>query len=66
LTTSDLSGNSPFAKPPPQWGQQPLGGTGMGGHGLSRSHSQQFMPQNPLGERRFLPSHLRVCPGWSC
>jgi hypothetical protein len=59
LTTYDLAGNSPFSKPPPQWGQQ------LGGQGLTRSHSQQFMPQgmgNPLGERRYLPSHLRVLP----
>ena len=69
MTTFDLSGNSPFSKqgppPPLQWGQQGLGGAALGGHGLTRSHSQQFMPQtmgNPLGERRYLPSHLRVCP----
>ena len=69
LTTFDLSGSSPFvAKQGLQWG----GGAGqLGGHGLTRSHSQQFMPQplggggaagggNPLvGERRYLPSHLR-------
>ena len=67
LTTFDLSGNSPFSKqgppPPLHWGQQGLGGANLGGHGLTRSHSQQFMPQalgNPLGERRYLPSHLRV------
>jgi hypothetical protein len=64
LTTFDLSGNSPFSKQPPplQWGGQ-LGGQPLGGHGLTRSHSQQFMPQpigNPLGERRYIPSHLRV------
>jgi hypothetical protein len=61
LTTYDLGGNSPYGQP--QWGQQQLGGMGIGGHGLMRSHSQQFMPQsmgNPLGERRYLPSHLRV------
>jgi hypothetical protein len=59
LTTYDLAGNSPSVKPPLQWGQQ------LGGQGLTRSHSQQFMPQgmgNPLGERRYLPSHLRVFP----
>ena len=53
--------NSPFQK-----GQQHGGGQwGLGqggGQTLTRSHSQQFMPlnQNPLGERRYLPSHLRV------
>ena len=64
LTTYDLGGNSPFSKGPSlQWGQQIGGGAPMGGQGLTRSHSQQFMPQtmgNPLGERRYLPSHLRV------
>ena len=63
LTSFDLSGGSPFSKPSPlQWGQQ-MGGPPIGGHGLIRSHSQQFMPQpigNPVGERRYLPSHLRV------
>jgi hypothetical protein len=57
LTTYDLS-NSPFQKPQQaQWGMGQIGG-----HTLTRSHSQQFMPlnQNPLGERRYLPSHLRV------
>ena len=55
LTTYDLS-NSPFQKAPMQWGAP------LGGHGLQRSHSQQFMPQpmNPMGERRYIPSHLRV------
>ena len=61
MTTYDLgSGSAMFNKPAQQWGQ-PLGGLG-----LTRSHSQQFMPQqpmgNPLGERRYLPSHLRVLP----
>jgi hypothetical protein len=60
LTTFDLSGNSPFQKPAPGMGW----GGGLGGHSLTRSHSQQFMPQqmtqNPLAERRYLPSHLRV------
>lgn len=55
LTTFDLS--SPFQKQPPVWGAP------LGGHGLQRSHSQQFMPQ-PMGslpgERRYLRSHLRV------
>ena len=57
LTTYDLS-NSPFQKPQ----QQPSWGGQLGGQTLTRSHSQQFMPlnQNPLGERRYLPSHLRV------
>ena len=62
LTTFDLSGNSSFAA---QQGLQ-WGGGQLGGHGLTRSHSQQFIPQplggaaaNPLGERRYLPSHLR-------
>ena len=56
LTTYDLS-NSPFQKPQGQWGMGQIGG-----QTLTRSHSQQFMPlhQNPLGERRYLPSHLRV------
>jgi hypothetical protein len=60
LTTFDLSANSPFQKPAPGMGW----GGGLGGHSLTRSHSQQFMPQpmnhNPLAERRYLPSHLRV------
>src|SRR5271169_4831394 len=41
LTAFDLSGNSPFA---PKQGLQ-WGGGQLGGHGLTRSHSQQFMPQ---------------------
>ena len=46
LTTFDLGGNTPFAaKQGLQWGG---GGGQLGGHGLTRSHSQQFMPQ-PLG-----------------
>jgi hypothetical protein len=56
LTTYDLGRNSPFTKQSLPWGQ-----TALGGHSLTRSHSQQFMPiGNPLGERRYLPSHLRV------
>jgi hypothetical protein len=67
LTTFDLSGNSPFQKAAPGMGW----GGGLGGHSLTRSHSQQFMPQpmtqNPLAERRYLPSHLRVrTPLFSC
>lgn len=63
LTTYDLGGNPVFSKASPvPWGGQQYGG--LGGHGLVRSHSQQFPPPPigtpPLGERRYLPSHLRV------
>jgi len=69
LTTFDLSGNSLFQNKPspsgPGWGGGGGGGA-LGGHSLTRSHSQQLLPQaNPLAERRYLPSHLRVSSHFS-